>query len=79
MRRPLIALLGTFALAFPARAQIFAVDDPALRRIWEEGWKKGFRWAEGGWILEDNQPMINGLERLGFARYKTYRIYERPI
>jgi GNAT superfamily N-acetyltransferase len=55
------------------------VDALLYRHIWEEGWRKGFRWAEGGWILEDNQPMINGLERLGFERYKTYRIYERPL
>jgi GNAT superfamily N-acetyltransferase len=55
------------------------VDALLYRQIWEQGWKKGFRWAEAGWILEDNQPMINGLERLGFERYKTYRIYERPL
>ncbi len=55
------------------------VDALLYRQIWERGWRKGFRWAEAGWILEDNQPMINGLERLGFARYKTYRIYERTL
>jgi GNAT superfamily N-acetyltransferase len=55
------------------------IDALLYRRIWEEGRKKGYDWAEGGWILEDNQPMINGLTRLGFAPYKTYRVYERPI
>jgi GNAT superfamily N-acetyltransferase len=55
------------------------VDALLYRQIWEQGWKKGFRWAEAGWILEDNLPMINGLERLGFERYKRYRIYERPL
>ncbi len=55
------------------------VDALLYRQIWEQGWKKGYRWAEAGWILEDNQPMVNGLERLGFERYKTYRIYERPL
>ncbi len=49
------------------------------RHVWEEGRKKGFDWAEAGWILEDNLPMINALTRMGFEAYKTYRIYERPL
>ncbi len=56
-----------------------AVDALMYRQIWEQGRKKGYDWAEGSWILEDNQPMINGLTRMGFAPYKTYRIYERSI
>ncbi len=55
------------------------VDALLYLRIWEDGRAKGYDWAEGGWILEDNQPMINGLVRLGFEPYKTYRIYERAI
>ncbi len=55
------------------------VDALLYRRIWEEGRHKGYDWAEAGWILEDNAPMINGLARMGFAPYKTYRIYERPL
>lgn len=55
------------------------VDALLYRHIWEEGRKKGYDWAEAGWILEDNQPMINGLARMGFEVYKTYRIYERPV
>lgn len=55
------------------------VDALLYRRIWDEGRRKGYDWAEGGWILEDNQPMVNGLQRLGFVPYKTYRIYERPL
>ena len=47
--------------------------------IWEEGYKLGFRWAEAGWILEDNAPMNNGLLRMGFTRYKTLRMYDRPL
>jgi GNAT superfamily N-acetyltransferase len=55
------------------------VDALLYRRIWEDGRRKGYDWAEAGWILEDNLPMINGLARMGFAPYKTYRIYERTI
>jgi GNAT superfamily N-acetyltransferase len=55
------------------------VDALLYRRIWEDGRKRGYDWAEGGWVLEDNHAMINGLARMGFAPYKTYRVYERPL
>ena len=55
------------------------VDALLYRRIWEDGRRKGYDWAEAGWVLEDNAAMINGLARMGFTPYKTYRIYERPI
>ena len=55
------------------------VDALLYRRVWEHGRKKGYDWAEGGWVLEDNHAMVNGLVRMGFAPYKTYRVYERPL
>lgn len=55
------------------------VDALLYKRIWEEGNAKGYCWAEAGWILEDNQAMRNGLERMGFEAYKTYRLYEREL
>ncbi len=47
--------------------------------IWEKGYAKGYRWAEAGWILEDNVAMNNGLVRLGFENYKTLRFYDRRL
>ena len=47
--------------------------------IWEKGTAKGYDWAEGGWILEDNAAMNNGLVRLGFTHYKTLRLYDRSL
>jgi len=55
------------------------VDAVLYRHIWEKGRSRGYDWAEAGWILEDNHAMINGLTRMGFEVYKTYRVYERPI
>jgi len=55
------------------------VDALLCRRIWEAGSRKGYRWAEAGWVLEDNHPMRNGLSRMGFVAYKTYRMYDRQI
>jgi hypothetical protein len=47
--------------------------------IWEKGCALGYRWAEGGWILEDNAAMKNGLHRIGFEHYKTLRMFSRPL
>lgn len=55
------------------------IDGLLYRFVWENGRRRGFDWAEAGWVLEDNHPMINGLQRMGFERYKTWRIYERAI
>jgi GNAT superfamily N-acetyltransferase len=55
------------------------VDALLYKTIWENGCRRSYDWAEASWILEDNQPMRNGLVRMGFEVYKTYRIYDRPI
>lgn len=47
--------------------------------IWCNVLKHEARWAEAGWILEDNVQMNNGLVRMGWNRYKTYRLYERAL
>ncbi len=66
-------------------ASVRAVLDRGLRLAgYEPAFAVGvgdarLRWAEAGWILEDNQPMINGLVRMGFQAYKTYRLYDRPL
>ena len=45
------------------------------RRALERGYKR----MECSWILETNTMMNRMLERVGGARYKTYRVYERPL
>ena len=40
---------------------------------------RGYKRIEGSWILENNTMVNQILERLGMVRYKTYRIYERPL
>jgi hypothetical protein len=54
-------------------------DALMFHRIWENAYAHGYRWAEAGWILEDNAPMNNGLLRMGFEPYKTLRFYDRPL
>ncbi len=63
MRRPLFALLAAFALALPAlpaRAQTFAVDDPVLRRIWQEGMDHSQLFQLGQQLLDSIGPRLTG-------------------
>jgi GNAT superfamily N-acetyltransferase len=55
------------------------LDAMLYLRFWEEAPKNGYPYVECSWILEDNWPMIRGLERMGAERYKTYRVYEKVL
>jgi len=41
--------------------------------------RKGFRWAEMSWILENNDMMNRPIRLLGGEIYKTYRMYEKRL
>jgi hypothetical protein len=43
------------------------------------GAKLGIREGELGWTLEDNGRVNAGIQLMGAKRYKTYRVYEKPI
>ena len=43
------------------------------------GVKKGYKWAEMSWNLEDNFLINHALETFGAKLYKKYRIYEMKI
>jgi GNAT superfamily N-acetyltransferase len=55
------------------------VDAVLFNWIWTKAIENGIAWGEASWILEDNPNMINLAERMTFKRYKTYRIYDRPL
>jgi GNAT superfamily N-acetyltransferase len=55
------------------------LDAVLYRWLWTKMLEHGIRWGEAGWILEDNVPMNAALERMGFHRYKTYRLYDRAL
>ena len=55
------------------------VDAVMYHWIWTKAVARGYTWGEGGWILEDNAPMVNAAVQLGFHPYKTYRIYDKPL
>lgn len=55
------------------------VDALMYAWIWQKGNAKGYIWGEAGWILENNAVMNNAAAKMGFVRYKTYRVYDRPL
>lgn len=55
------------------------IDSALYHWIWTKSGEHGMYWAEGGWILEDNLAIKQGLEKMTFQVYKTYRLYDRAI
>ncbi len=55
------------------------IDTVFYVETYNVGVKRGYRWAEMSWILEDNTMMNRMLELLGATLYKKYRIYEIKI
>ncbi len=55
------------------------LDMVLYSKIYHEGLKAGYKWAEMSWILENNKPMNSAIERMGAELYKKYRIFEMPI
>ena len=41
------------------------------------GQRRGYDWAELGWVLEDNSLLNTGLKRAGASVYKRYRVYQK--
>jgi GNAT superfamily N-acetyltransferase len=48
-------------------------------KCFQQGAENGYENAEASWILEDNGPMRQALEKIGAYVYKSYRVYERPL
>jgi GNAT superfamily N-acetyltransferase len=53
------------------------IDSALYHWIWSKAAEVGIGWGEGGWLLEDNPGIIQGLSKAGFTPYKTYRILDR--
>jgi hypothetical protein len=43
------------------------------------GQRIGCEWGELGWTLETNSPVNVMIKAMGGVRYKTYRVYEKPL
>jgi GNAT superfamily N-acetyltransferase len=67
------------ALGIVPEYQGKGIDAVLYHWLWTHCVARGIVWGEAGWILEDNGPMNAGLLKMGFERYKTYRLYDRAI
>lgn len=52
------------------------IDNIFYLEIFRRGAKKGYKWGEMSWILEDNEMMNRAAKMLGSRVYKRYRIYD---
>ena len=55
------------------------IDDVFYLKTIEEGTRLGYTESDCSLVVETNTKMIGALQALFAERYKTYRIYERPI
>ncbi len=55
------------------------IDYVLISDVVENAIKKGIRYGECSWILEDNLKMNNALKKLNGEVYKVYRIFEREV
>lgn len=56
-----------------------ALSATLIHDVREACLKRGVRWVEMSWILDDNMPMIRLIEAVGGQCYKRYRIYEKGL
>jgi GNAT superfamily N-acetyltransferase len=69
----------TLTLGVLPRYRRTGADALMYEWTWRHGNAHGLNWCEASWLLETNFAIRNGMERLGFAAYKTYRMYDRAL
>ncbi|MBS1904280.1 MAG: hypothetical protein JSS75_11295 [Bacteroidetes bacterium] len=55
------------------------IDGMLYRETIERAEKKGYKYGEASWILDDNDMMNRACEMMNGKRYKTYRIYGKQL
>jgi ribosomal protein S18 acetylase RimI-like enzyme len=76
-KRPKRARVITLGIKSSHRQR--GIDAALFARSMQAGIPYGFREVEVSWMLEDNLMILRPMEVFNARRYKTYRIYERPI
>jgi GNAT superfamily N-acetyltransferase len=71
--------LRVFALGVLPEYRGLGVDALMYIETAKLAFKKGYRWAEMSWILENNEMMNRSIQMLGGKVYKTYRVYEKEV
>lgn len=75
VRVPLMGVRPAFARAPGGALLPLMLINAAL----EAGRRAGYQEVEVSWVLEDNRPMNHIAQALGSERYKTYRVYRKPL
>jgi GNAT superfamily N-acetyltransferase len=73
-----ISRARTLTLGVLPKYRRTGVDALMYEWTWRRGNAHGLFWCEASWLLETNHAIRNGMERMGFRPYKTYRMYDRP-
>lgn len=55
------------------------IDAMFYRKTIEIADKKGYKYGEASWVLEDNEMMNRAVEMMNGKRYKTYRVYQKTL
>jgi len=71
--------LRVLALGLVPELRGTGVDQLLYLRTFQGGRQIGIDEGEFSWILEDNRPMRQALDKMGARVYKTYRVYEKPV
>jgi len=71
--------LRTVALGVLPAHRRLGLDAALIQRTIQNGLPLGYASSELGWILEDNEPMLSPLRRLGARKTKTFRVYDLAL
>lgn len=55
------------------------IDALMYREIMERSSKKGIKFGEASWVLEDNVMMSRAAQMMNGEPYKRYRVYDKPL
>jgi ribosomal protein S18 acetylase RimI-like enzyme len=55
------------------------IDALLYREIMERSSKKGIKYGEASWVLEDNVMMSRAAQMMQGTPYKRYRVYDKPL
>lgn len=67
-----IAIMGV-----KKRYQRLGIELQMYVEIWKRAATRGVLHGEGGWVLEDNVPMLQAMAAVGAVAYKRYRLYQK--
>jgi GNAT superfamily N-acetyltransferase len=67
------------ALGVLPKYRRLGLDGLLIQRTIQNGIRLGYQRAEVGWILEDNEAMLQPLTHIDARRTKVYRVYDRAL